>query len=217
MTLAISVFSDVICPWCHVGKRRLERALAEMSLAETTTIAWLPFELNPDMPEDGMPRADYRARKFGQTRARDLDAEMTQRGLDEGIAFAFDRIDRTPSTRRAHRLLAWAARRGSNHALKGALLKAYFEDAQDIGRADILTDIASRHGIAPEDAAAALADPDIDREVDGLEREAARMGVSGVPFFIVDRSWVISGAQPTEAWIQALRERIGRPGEVAAG
>ncbi|MDQ4136246.1 MAG: DsbA family protein [Pseudomonadota bacterium] len=98
--LSLAVFSDVICPWCFVGKRRLERALAEAGLAGTAAIRWLPFELNPDMPPDGMERAVYRARKFGADRAAALDRDMTALGRQEGIRFAFDRMQRTPNTRR---------------------------------------------------------------------------------------------------------------------
>lgn len=215
--LAISVFSDVICPWCFIGKRRLERALDELGLRRSTDVEWLPFELNPDMPEEGMPRAEYRARKFGPERAAALDAEMTARGRDEDIAFAFDRMERTPSTRKAHRLIAHASKLGRGDAVKEALLRAYFEEARDVGHEDVLLDVAAAQGLDPSAATTSLSDPAVDAEVAALELQAARIGVTGVPFFIVDSRWAVSGAQSSEAWVTALRERVAVPGGVAAG
>lgn len=207
MTLTLQVFSDVICPWCLIGKRRLERALDELDLRRTAEITWLPFELNPDMPEGGMARAEYRARKFGRERSETLDREMTERGRDDGIAFAFDRIVRTPSTRKAHRLIGHATRLGRGDPVKEALLRAYFEEARDVGLDDVLLDIAARQGLDPAGASAAIGDPALDREVVALARRAAEIGVSGVPFFIVDGRSAVSGAQPTDRWIALLRER----------
>lgn len=210
MTLRIQVFSDVICPWCFVGKRRLERALDETALRGETAVTWLPFELNPDMPEGGMARAAYREGKFGAERAAMLDREMAERGRDEGIRFAFDRISRTPSTRKAHRLLARATLDGRGDAVKEALLAAYFEEARDVGEDTVLLDVAAAQGLDPGQALAALSDPALDREVAALERRAAEIGVAGVPFFILDGTEAVSGAQPTEAWVALLRERAAR-------
>ena len=215
MATTISVYSDVICPWCLIGKRRLERALDALGLSETTSVEWLPFELNPDMPAGGRPRAEYRAAKFGAERSALLDREMTERGRDEGIAFAFDRITRTPSTRKAHRLIAAATRAGCGDAVKAALMQAYFEQARDVGDPAVLIEVAVGAGLGADVAAAALDDPEIDARVADLEAQAARMGVSGVPFFIVDGSWAVSGAQPTESWIAALRERVAIPADAA--
>lgn len=208
MATTISVFSDVICPWCFVGKRRLERALDALGLAATTTVEWLPFELNPDMPEGGRPRAEYRAAKFGSERSALLDREMTERGRDEGIAFAFDRITRTPSTRKAHRLIAGASRAGLGDAVKTALLRAYFEEARDVGQDAVLVEVAASAGMERAAAEAAITDPALDAQVTDLEGQAHRMGVSGVPFFIVDGSWAVAGAQPTVSWIAELREKL---------
>ena len=207
MTLSVAVFSDVICPWCFIGKRRLEKALDELGLRGDTTIEWLPFELNPDMPEEGMERAQYRAAKFGAERAETLDREMTARGAEEGIAFAFDRIARTPNTRKAHRLIAHASKNGRGEAVNQALLEAYFEEARDIGRDELLLAIADEQGLDRAAAKAALADPALGREIVALERRAGEIGIQGVPFFIVDHSWTVSGAQTPDQWIAALRQR----------
>jgi predicted DsbA family dithiol-disulfide isomerase len=212
---AIAVFSDVICPWCFVGKRRLERALREFGAG--AEITWLPFELNPDMPAEGMTRADYRARKFGPDRSRELDANMTELGREEGIAFAFDRIARTPNTRKAHALIAHASRLGQADAVVEALFRAYFEEALDIGDPGVLADIAVRQGLEREAAMAALSDPELHDEVVTREGEAARLGASGVPFFVVDRMWAISGAQPSAAWVDALRQIASQRQQARAG
>jgi predicted DsbA family dithiol-disulfide isomerase len=213
MPLTISVVSDVICPWCFVGKRRLERALCELGLENETAIEWLPFELNPDMPEDGMPRSLYRERKFGAARSAALDAEMTRLGREEGIAFAFDRIERTPNTRRAHMALTFAGERGRADALKEGLVRAYFEEARDVGRETVILDVAEAAGLARAEVAAALQDGSLRDRVVASERRAGEMGVSGVPFFIVDQAWAVSGAQTAEHWVAALRKAsaVARP------
>jgi predicted DsbA family dithiol-disulfide isomerase len=195
MPLTIAVFSDVICPWCYVGKRRLERALDELGLRSTTSVQWLPFELNPDMPEEGIERATYRARKFGAERSAQLDQQMRATGRDEGVEFAFDRMLRTPSTRRAHMLIAHAMQNGRGDQVVDRLFRAYFEDAQDVGDPDILVEIAVASGL--------------DREAAAIEQRASDMGIQGVPFFIIDESWAMSGAQPTAQWVAALQQKLG--------
>ena len=209
--LGIAVFSDVICPWCYLGKRRLERALDALGLREVTRVDWLPFELNPDMPEGGMARADYRARKFGAERSAELDARMAALGREEGIGFAFDRQSRTPTTRRAHMLIAHAAQAGSADALVEVLFQAYFEQGLDVGSPEVLADAAERVGIAREGALSALHDEGVRETVHGLARHAAQIGATGVPFFIVNKAWAISGAQPPEHWTQALRDILAQP------
>ncbi len=146
MPPTISVFSDVICPWCYVGKRRLERALDQLGLRGSATIEWLPFELNPDMPADGMERALYRARKFGAERSERLDAQMAELGRQEGIGFAFDRMTRTPSTRRAHMLIAAAGRHARADPVVDALFRAYFEEGRDVGDPEVLREIGLAAG-----------------------------------------------------------------------
>ncbi|WP_336491229.1 DsbA family oxidoreductase [Methylobacterium nigriterrae] len=207
MRLTISVFSDVICPWCYLGKRRLERALDQLGLGESTTVEWLPFELNPDMPAEGIERFIYRARKFGAERSADLDAQMTELGRAEGIAFAFDRMPRTPNTRKAHMLIAAARQQGRGDALVEALFRAYFEEGRDVGEEKVLLDVAEEVGLDRQAALAALGSLELRALIVSVEAQAAEMQISGVPFFIVDQQWAVSGAQTAQQWVAAFRQR----------
>ena len=153
--LRIEIASDVICPWCYIGKRRLEKALALLGDEVEAQISWLPFQLNPGMPEGGMPRAEYRQAKFGSLEhSRALDARVAREGEGEGIAFAFERMARTPNTRAAHRLIDLAQSQGLAGPVVDALFRAYFEEARDIGDAAVLAGIAAACGVARHHAAA---------------------------------------------------------------
>jgi predicted DsbA family dithiol-disulfide isomerase len=192
----LEIASDVVCPWCYIGKRRLEKALGLLKNELTLRVAWLPFQLNPGMPREGVPRAEYRKAKFGSLeRSRQLDARVIAEGRSEGIEFAFDRIERTPNTTQAHRLIALAENQGP---VVDALFRAYFEEAKDIGDPAVLADIAAQCGVKgwPEQA------PD----VSALEEEVRAMGISAVPTFIFDRRSGISGAYPAETLAAAIRE-----------
>jgi predicted DsbA family dithiol-disulfide isomerase len=199
--LTIEVVSDVICPWCYIGKRRLGKALAALEGEVSTEIRWLPFQLNPGMPPEGMPRAAYRAAKFGSVeRSRELDARVMQDGKSEGIEFAFDRIERTPNTVAAHTLVGLAQGQGRGDAVVDALFRAYFEDAQDIGDTETLAAIAQRCGVSgwPRRESAT--------EVVALDQQMRELGISGVPTFIFARKVAVSGAHPPETLMQAIRE-----------
>jgi predicted DsbA family dithiol-disulfide isomerase len=201
--LSIDVVSDVICPWCYIGKRRLEKALSIVNLP--TEVRWLPFQLNPDMPQGGMPRSEYRSAKFGSVeRAKGLDARVAAEGAGEGIAFAFDRMQRTPNTAAAHRLIALAQKQGAGARVVDALFKAYFEEARDIGDAHVLGAIATHCGVREWPGAA-----DAD-EVAALEEEMRAHGISAVPTFIFNRRLGVSGAHPPEALAAAMREALAR-------
>ena len=207
MALTIAVFSDVICPWCYLGKRRLERALDQLGLRDTTTVEWLPFELNPDMATEGIERTIYRARKFGAERSALLDTQMTELGLEEGITFAFVRMQRTPNTRKAHMLMAGAQPLGKAEALAEALFRAYFEEGSDVGDETVLLDLADNVGLDRHAALAALNSDELRTLVVRVEAQAAEMQISGVPFFIVDQQWALSGAQTAEHWLTLIQER----------
>jgi predicted DsbA family dithiol-disulfide isomerase len=212
--LSIAIYSDVICPWCYVGKRRLEAALATPGMPAPPRFAWLPFELNPEMPAEGVERQAYRAKKFGAARSAELDRNMLETGRELGIAFAFDRMTRTPNTRLAHRLIWEAGRQGRQDAVVERLFRAYFEEARDIGEPQTLASLAAEAGLAAEGVAGSLGEPEsLDAVVD-LEQQGYRMGIQGVPFFILARKYAVSGAQPPEFWRDAL-PRILAAGDVA--
>lgn len=201
--LTIEIASDVICPWCYIGKRRLEKALALLDGEVKPVIRWLPFQLNPDMPAGGMPRAEYRKAKFGSLeRGRELDARVAAEGRGEGIEFAFERIERTPNTSAAHQLIDLAQAQKKGREVVDALFHAYFEEARDIGNAEVLQAIAMGAGVQgwPAQAdAQALA-----------EREAGvrNLGISAVPTFIFERKFGVSGAHPPESLAAAIKESI---------
>ena len=201
--LLIEVASDVICPWCYIGKRRLEKALESLKGEVEARIEWLPFQLNPDMPAAGVARAEYRRAKFGSVeKGRALDARVAQEGAGEGIEFAFDRMRRTPNTIAAHQLVDLAQKQGKGNAVVDALFRAYFEEASDIGDAKVLQAIADRMGVSGWPAAK---NGELVREKEDRVRD---LGISGVPTFIFDRKSGISGAYPPEALAQAIRDAV---------
>jgi predicted DsbA family dithiol-disulfide isomerase len=201
--LLIEIASDVICPWCYIGKRRLEKALQSLAGEVEVRLEWLPFQLNPDMPAGGIARADYRRAKFGSVeKGRMLDARVAQEGAGEGIAFAFDRMQRTPNTVAAHQLIDLAQKQGKGNAVVDALFRAYFEEARDIGDETVLNAIAEREGVIGR------TDEKILEEVKGKEERVRDLGISGVPTFIFNRESGISGAYPPEQLAQAIREAV---------
>ena len=212
--LSIIVYSDVICPWCYVGKRRLEAALATPGMPAAPPFVWLPFELNPEMPAEGVEREAYRNAKFGAAKSAELDRNMLETGRELGIAFAFDRMARTPNTRLAHRAIWEAGRQGRQDAMVERLFHAYFEEAQDIGDAQVLANLAAEVGLAPEALNSALSEAQSLDAVVHLEQQGYRMGIQGVPFFILAQKYGVSGAQPPEFWLDAL-PRIVAEGEGA--
>ena len=198
--LRIEVASDAICPWCYIGKRRLEKALALLDGEVELRIEWLPFQLNPGMPAEGVARAEYRSAKFGSPqRAKELDARLAREGAGEGIQFAFERMERTPNTLRAHGLIDLAQRQEKADRVVDALFRAYFEEARDIGDEAVLAAVAADCEITDWPQAA-----DAER-VAGLEEQVREWGISGVPTFVFDRRSGISGAHPPEELAAAIR------------
>ena len=196
--LAIEVVHDLVCPWCYLGVRRLFRTLRRRPdlLVE---LVWRPFLLNPDMPRGGMSRADYVIRKFGgEERARRLYVSITELGRAEGVPFRFDRICRTPSSVDAHRLVRWAARYGLARAMVEALFSAHFTDGRDIGDAGVLAAVAGSCGLDPVAALAFLVTDDETDSVHGENLRAHRLGINGVPCFVVADQHAIAGAQDPE-------------------
>jgi predicted DsbA family dithiol-disulfide isomerase len=202
--LPIVVYSDVICPWCYVGTRRLEAALSDPGMPAAVDLAWRPFELNPDMPAEGIERRVYRARKFGEARSAELDAAMAETGREVGIEFAFQRMQRTPNTRAAHRLIWEAGRQGAQGAIVDRLFRAYFEEGLDIGSAPVLERLDADAGLEAEGVKAALTGAESLQAVGELEQQGYAMGIQGVPFFILLAKYGVSGAQPPQFWRETL-------------
>ena len=196
--LSIEVVHDLVCPWCFLGVRRLMRTLRRRpDLAYD--LSWRPFLLNPDMPRSGMPRADYVIRKFGgEDRARRLYGSITDIGRGEGISFHFERIRRTPSSVDAHRLVRWSARFGLATELVEALFTSHFTDGRDIGDLTVLVETAAIVGLNAIDAHSFLLS---DAEADTVHSEnlrAHRLGINGVPCFVIGERHAIAGAQESE-------------------
>jgi predicted DsbA family dithiol-disulfide isomerase len=196
--MLLEVFADTICPWCYIGKRRLQRVLSQRPQPDLV-IRWRAFQLNPGMSMAGMDRAQYLAAKFGSTeRAERVYANVTRVGLSEGIDFSFGRITRTPNTLRSHRLVQAAARIGRENALLDLLYEAYFSKGVDIGGTATLVALGVRSGLSAEVAQAAVDGlPEIDTAL-SEDFQSRRLGITGVPYFIFNGRFGLSGAQEAE-------------------
>jgi len=201
----LDIVSDAICPWCWIGKAHLDAALADLAdEGLALTIRWRPFQLNPEMPLEGVERATYRAQKFGSVqRGAELDRQVAEAGRAAGVTFRHDRMLRTPNTIAAHRVLRAAEAAGIQHAVAEALFRAYFHDGEDIGAAETLDRVAADAGL-PGMAAMLAGDAHLAEVL--AEDEAARQGgISGVPSFLMDRHLLFSGAMPADRMAAAFR------------
>jgi predicted DsbA family dithiol-disulfide isomerase len=204
----LDVVSDVVCPWCYIGKRHLEAALATLAEAgePMPVVRWHPFELNPGLPPEGVDRRDYLERKFGgPARASQIYDRVRRAGTQAGIAFDFERIAIQPNTRDAHRLIAWTQTRGDADALVERLFRAYFLEGRFLGSHDVLAELAAEAGDRADEAREFLDSALGVSEIAEAEARVASLGITGVPFFIVDGRYGLSGAQPAEAIVEALR------------
>jgi len=196
--LAIEIVYDLVCPWCFLGVKRLLRTL-HLRPDLLSDLTWRPFLLNPDMPRAGMSRADYIVRKFGgEERARRLYASITEIGRAEGIMFRFDAIQRTPSSVDAHRLVRFAARYGRSDAAVEMLFAAHFTEGRDIGHAAVLSEIAEAIGLHARATEWFLAGDEEIELVHADNLRAHRLGINGVPCFILNGEHAIAGAQEPE-------------------
>lgn len=206
--ITIDVVSDVVCPWCFLGRKRLEQALDMLPEIEAQ-ISWRPFQLDPTLPPQGKDRSTYMREKFGSgSKIDDIHKQLTQLGEENGIVFDFEAITRAPNTLDAHRLIHWAAQAGpdTQDRIVGALFSLYFEQGQDIGDHEVLVEAASA---ADMEAAAVerLLQSDADKAVIREEIDTAnRIGVRGVPCFIIDRKYAVMGAQSAEVLADAIRQ-----------
>jgi predicted DsbA family dithiol-disulfide isomerase len=203
----IDIVSDAICPWCYIGKRQLERALAALEQDGLRfSVHWNPYQLNPDMPKEGRDRAEYRARKFGSAeQAAALDRRITEAAAAVGLGFRTDLMTRTPNTIDAHRLIWFAGQHGFQDAAMEAVFKAYFVEGRDIGDAVVLADCAAEAGLSRQDVLDFLAGGLAAADMRAADEAARKAGVSGVPSFFLDGYFLFSGAMPAEAIAEALK------------
>jgi predicted DsbA family dithiol-disulfide isomerase len=209
LNLAIDVISDVICPWCYIGKKRLERAIGALD-GQQVRVRWLPYQLNPSMPKEGISRKEYRIRKFGSwERSLELDAKIIAVGNTEGIHFAFDRIERTPNTVDAHRLIWLADQQGCQNTVVEALFVAYFTEGRDITNRQTLIEVVAEAGLERQFAETMLNGSEGIDEFKEAKELARRYQVGGVPFFIINDKITVSGAQQPEVFLAAFGQASG--------
>ena len=212
-TLTVDVVSDVVCPWCYIGKRHLEAALATWRAANpdaTVDIRWHAFQLNPDLPLEGTDRKGYLEAKFGgPQRAAEIYARVGAAGKSAGLDLNFDGIKRQPNTLAAHALIAYAQTIDDGRhadAIVEQLFKAYFVDGEFIGDLDTLAKIAGDNGLDAAVVRAMLADPAMLQQIAAQDAGVRQQGITGVPFFVFNQKLALSGAQPSEAMVDAMSQ-----------
>jgi predicted DsbA family dithiol-disulfide isomerase len=204
-TIQIDVISDVICPWCFLGKRRLDKALAMVPDLKTEVV-FRPFYLDPTIPAEGVDRAGYMEAKFGKERLKTIHDPLIAGGKQDGVPYAFDKITRTPNTLSAHRLLRWSLLEGKQTDVAEGLFLAYWNQGRDVGDHAVLADVAASCGM---DGLKVQADLATDKDSEAVLKEMAmaqKMGVTGVPTFIINRKYGVVGAQSPEVIVQALKK-----------
>ena len=207
---SVDVFSDVVCPWCYLGKHRLARAIATLG-DRVVTVRWHPFRLDATIPPEGIPRETYLSRKFPDRAALDLSHQrLTEMGAAEGIAYRFEDISRSPDTTDAHRLIRWAAGDNRQEQMVERLFAAYFSDGRDIGDRRVLADLAAEEGLG--DGIMERLATDAGRDAINAEvAEAHRLGINAVPCFVIDHRFGVMGAQSPEVLADAIRQAATQP------
>ncbi len=202
----LDVYSDVICPWCYVGKAHMQAAF-ELLEADGLhfDVRWRPFQLNPDMPPAGVPRDEYRRAKFGSLeRSRELDVQVAQAARQAGLEIRHDLMQRTPNTLDAHRLIRWAEPQGRQDALVDRLFAAYFAEGQDVGDPATLAALAAQAGLDRDQAATFLASDEFRGQVAAEDEAVRAAGVNSVPTFVLERHVLFAGAVPPDVFAEAL-------------
>ncbi len=206
-TIEVQIVSDVMCPWCFIGKRRLEKALAMLDPTIKVQVEWKPFQLDATLPEEGKDRQLYLSEKFGSKESADAKySHIKQAGIDEDIPFDFDAITVSPNTLNAHRVIAWAGQTGHHRQdrVVQRLFEAYFTEGKNIGDKAVLATAAGDAGMDPSAVAAKLETNDGQAEAQQAVVNAHHMGVTGVPCFIIEQKYGISGAQAPETLANAI-------------
>ncbi|CAN5257052.1 DsbA family oxidoreductase [soil metagenome] len=205
--IEIEVVSDVVCPWCYIGKRRLEKAVEELKNQYDVKVSFSPFELNPDMPAEGVNQKQYLIKKFGnEQRYQQLIGNVTNVAKEEGLVFNYDLQTISPNTHEAHRMIWFAAEEGKQPAVKEALMKAYFEEGVDLSKRENLIATGVSAGLDKDKLIAFINSDRGLLEVATAEGMNKQRGISGVPFYIINNKYGISGAQASETFVKALTE-----------
>ena len=203
--IKIDVVSDVVCPWCYIGKRRLEKAIDQLKGQVDVEVEFHPFELNPNMPKEGKNQKEHLTNKFGGAdRYKQITSNVTKVAAEEGLKFNFDKQEVSPNTRDAHRIIRYAKSEGKQAVVKEAFMKAYFEDGIDLSKNENLLSIATKAGLDTPKVSSLLNSDEGLVEVELEERTYAQRGITSVPYFIINNTYGVSGAQPTEVFEKAL-------------
>lgn len=209
--MIIEVYSDVVCPWCYVGERRLTAALETLPEVPVE-VRWQPFQLRPEMAEQGEPWAKVMHEKFGgEAQAHSIFAHVAEVGAQEGINFAFDRVASAPNSRDAHRLILWAAEQGQAWQMADALFAAYFTHGRNLNDQDQLVAIAREAGFDEEATRAFLESGELAAEVTAGQQRAYELGIHSVPSYVINGRYLIQGAQPSDLFARALAQIAGEP------
>lgn len=213
--MKLDVVSDTVCPWCYIGKKRLDQAM-EMHGGEGITLVWRPFQLDASIPPGGVDRKTYMEKKFGAERAKEVGNTIREFGNAVGIDFRFDLIEKSPNTLDSHRLIRWAGTAGCQNEMVDSLFRRYFEHGEDIGSHDVLVDAAREVGM-DTDIVRDLLSKDADRDLIAKEDAMAReIGIQGVPSFVINSQWVVTGAQEPETLVRMFNKLLAREAEEAA-
>jgi len=204
VSVKIEIWSDVVCPWCYIGKRRLEHALGEFEHAADVELTWRSFQLNPDAPAQAVPTLDYLARRFGP-QARDMVARVADLGRAEGLDLNFGTA-LTVNTADAHRALHFSAERNVVTAAEERLMRAHFSEGADLSDPGTLASLLGEVDLDPDEVRAVLKGTEYAGAVQADIDEARALGATGVPFYVIDRKYAIPGAQPAEVFLRALRQ-----------
>jgi len=221
-SIVIDVFSDAVCPWCYVGKRRLEKALQSLEEQQIlnrqdVSVHWHPFELHPHMDEKGIDWAEFRIQKFGSAAvAQRLMSQVVNAAAGEGLTFHFDQIQRLPNTAAAHRLIAFAQQQASEtnsqveDAVVETLFRAYFVEGRNIGELQTLRDVAVSVGLDGDAAIAYIQNPTAIADHQAAEAQARAMGIQGVPLFVINGTQTVSGAQRPETFVGLIQQALNQ-------
>lgn len=214
----LEVVSDTICPWCYIGKKRLDAALTLLGDEIDFDVRWRPFELNPDMPREGLDRKKYRSQKFGSwEKSLALDAQVKEAGALDGLNFHHERMAMAPNTLASHVLVRLAYDAGKQDEIIEAIFKAYFTDGLDVGDVDVLADIGASCGMNRDRAVVMLADDGLRYDVKAEATAFSEAGVNSVPSIVLNRHLLLNGAQAPERIADTLRRAAANEDIVAAG